>query len=155
MEYRDIVGMIGHNTKATEVVNTFWYGDTGVLSTERDIKFPAVILTINSITSVNASVDRINATLTYADMIGERRKKLDIHSTGIEVLRDIINRSIEWMYNIDDAEFLEAASVTTYNVYNNTQIHADVLTAVSASIEITYDNEVGECYFEDIDICEV
>lgn len=158
MTWADITLLIARATKESGVVNSFYYGDANHLNKENNIKYPAVILTANSVNYTSDRVDSYNCNLIYADRLPQREEKRDfeavmIHSAAFDILKDIINRfrgynsdlggNEEWMYNVN----------YTTNTFYRDEVFMDGLTGAYASINIDVDNEVGECWFEDIDQC--
>lgn len=159
MKWTDIVLLIARATKESGVVNSFYYGDANHLNKENNIKYPAVILTANSVNYTSDRIDTYNCNLIYADRLPEREAKRDfeavrIHSVAFDTIKDIINRFRGYNSDLgnDDEEWLYNVNYTTNTFYRD-EVFIDGLTGAFATLNIDVDNEVGECWFEDMDAC--
>lgn len=156
MEYREHIDMLERATMESGVVNSFYYGSVVLLDSLNDLNYPVVIYTPNSaqVNSQNNRLDDYNGRLTYIDQLTETRRKRDIHSTAHSVIRDIINRYRDYNYQIDEDGGIYTVNLGQTIFYSNQQNFSDGLTGAYATIDIMTDNEVGECYFTNENICE-
>lgn len=156
VEYNQHIDMLERATMESGVVNSFYYEGVEILDILNDINYPVVIYTPNSsqVNSQNNRIDEYNGRLTYVDRLTETRRKRDIHSTAHSVLHDIVNRYRDYNYMIDEDGGIYTVDLGQAIFYSNQQNFSDGLTGAYATIDIITDNEIGDCYFTNQDICE-
>lgn len=150
MTYQEIVELIGKAVTESKVVNSFHYSDVNTLNRQSNIQYPAIVLTSDNVQFTESRLDRANMTITYVDRLNELRTKIGIHSVALGVLKDIANRLSG--YDLDE-ELFSVVNGTAY-LYTGVQNFADALTGAYMNISIEYDNEVGDCFYEETECDE-
>jgi hypothetical protein len=112
-------------------------GDVFELNAKPNLKYGVFYVT-QSNHIIGQDTTQFQLTLYYIDRVFEDySNSLEVHSTGLQVLTDIIN---SFNYNNPDVNIEFDINATTF-------IHkfSDVCAGVFAGITITVDNEIGIC----------
>lgn len=118
-------------------INYVGDGDVFELNAKPDLKYGVFYIT-QSNHVIGQDTTQFQLTLYYIDRVFEDySNSLEVHSTGLQVLTDIIN---SFNYNNPDLNIEFDINATTF-------IHkfSDVCAGVFAGITITVDNEIGIC----------
>lgn len=134
----DIINRLKNTAKNVKNINYVGDGDIYTLST-----FPNLDYSVFFVTQTNHSMDKntINYTLTlfYVDrLLNDSSNRLQIQSTGIVTLTNIINKFV----NENDVEIDGNIQFTTFN-----QRFADECSGVFANVTFVVDNNLGICDF--------
>lgn len=124
------------------IVNTFFIDRYAIIGNASDIKFPCVTLLQRQHT-ISSTFNTFNFTLLYADRLTEDRdNSIEIQSTGIDVLNEILNY-LSYELNISQPFIV--------NTFNNQ--YADLCSGAVVDVSIAVPNVIGECEWFDKPDC--
>lgn len=143
MTYKDLILSIEKYALANPDVNNFIYGDITYLNAPNTL-YPCIVLTPMTHNSLGEYVNRYNFTMIYVERLTDDRKKIDFHSVGISILKDICNR-LEGESRLLNPDDYYSVTIGNIEVYRQPR-SADYLSGayINLSIEMF---EGDECYY--------
>lgn len=143
MTYKDLIQAIEKYSLKNPDVNNFIYGDITYLN-KPNVLYPCIVLTPLTHNSLDKYTNRYNFNMIYVERMTDDRQKIDFHSVGISILRDICNR-LEWeskKLNPDDYYSVTISSIEVYRQPKN----ADYLSGAYITFYVDM-FEGDECFY--------
>ncbi len=138
MNYYQIIKLFKERSLKHPFVNSFYTDIYSVTGRESDINYPAIIITPNEFV-INNPISTFNFNILYVDrMTEDRLNSIEIQSTGIQTINEIINT-----FELDNS--------FTINIFKDQ--FADLCAGAVANIELIVRNPVGYCYEENENDC--
>lgn len=150
MTYKDLIESIKEYSLLNPDVNNFIYGDITYLN-KPNVLYPCIVLTPLTHNSLDAYTNQYNFTMVYVERLTDDRKKVDFHSVGISILKDICNRIEGESKKINPSDYY---SVTIGNIDVYTQPkNADYLSGAYINFSVEMFDEIAECYYKEDGSC--
>lgn len=138
--YYEFIKLLEYTFLSHPNINNF-YTHKFKLESEDDIDYPAIVVTINSLT-VGPSVTTASYNVMYVDRSTPERDNTDyVNSLGVQVITEIINK-LKYSYDVDITNPL------VFQFFRNQFSNACV--GVFCTINIDMPSNIGECAWFDI-----
>lgn len=127
-----------------------------IVNQNSNIDYECIVLTLHTRTrNENTRLNTYNFTMFYLDQMTDWRNKSEIHCNADIVITDIINR-VRHNINFNEDESFTNNSIAvneTLTFFEGSSHFLDELHGAYLTFSVTLDNEVGDCYFKDSELC--
>lgn len=142
MNYKEIIEAIRESCLSNLSVNSFYEGDVYKINNESNVTYATSILTPGT-HQINQYTTSYSFSLFYVDRLThDRENKIDVQSTALTTLKEIINRLID-NYEEVDVDYTYPAQVFT-------ERFTDECAGAYITFTLTVEDDLNECNYDDV-----